>query len=378
MPFKIENDHNVYILGAGFSARANMPLVSNFLTRMRDSYPWLISERRKREAEAVQAVLEFRRSASSAAYWVNLDLENIEELFSLASSKSRSLSNSIRIAIAATLDYSRITKTQEHTLISYEGCSWAKSEKWLKAYPAQGNNHYRINEYSYHIAQLLGMCADGKVKGRNTFISFNYDTILEESLSDLGLDYDYHLGISKITSVEQSKISVLKLHGSVNWARGEMSAEKNKRRRPRAFHSYSDVRDANRVPELIAPTWRKIFGSHLSAIWDESIQALQDATRVVVIGFSIPPTDTHFKYLLAAGFQENLSLRKITFFDPQSEDLKRRAQSLFQGHSLAQNKVIFEKITLEDLTKDNNHLSSIGRPQWIKGMKNSMQWHGLQ
>jgi hypothetical protein len=46
------------------------------------------------------------------------------------------------------------------------------------------------------------------------------------------------------------------------------------------------------------------------------VRALRLATRVVIIGFSMPRTDMHFKYLLAAGLKENISLRKIVVIDP--------------------------------------------------------------
>ena len=82
----LQNDHNVYILGAGFSREAGLPLISDFLVRMRDCHEWLQGQRRASEADAVSEALRFRLESTSAAYAVDLDLENIEELFSLASS----------------------------------------------------------------------------------------------------------------------------------------------------------------------------------------------------------------------------------------------------------------------------------------------------
>ena len=35
--YKAHNDHNVYILGAGFSAQAGLPLITDFMNRMRDA-----------------------------------------------------------------------------------------------------------------------------------------------------------------------------------------------------------------------------------------------------------------------------------------------------------------------------------------------------
>ena len=40
-PRPVENNHNVYILGAGFSANAGLPMINGFLTRMREVHSWL-------------------------------------------------------------------------------------------------------------------------------------------------------------------------------------------------------------------------------------------------------------------------------------------------------------------------------------------------
>ena len=104
----IENDHNVYLLGAGFSVPAGMPVIANFMFVLRDAQAWLSTQNRAREAEAIESVLAFRLAATPAAYRVQLDLENIEELFSFASIADEGLSDSIRVAIAATLDYCNV------------------------------------------------------------------------------------------------------------------------------------------------------------------------------------------------------------------------------------------------------------------------------
>jgi hypothetical protein len=73
------NDNNVYILGAGFSAEAGIPLISSFLTRMRDAVDWLEKNRRDREREAIERVLDFRHQSAAAGYRINIDLDNIEQ-----------------------------------------------------------------------------------------------------------------------------------------------------------------------------------------------------------------------------------------------------------------------------------------------------------
>jgi hypothetical protein len=81
---KIFSDHNVYILGAGFSADAGIPVIKHFLNVMRDSLNFLRDQGREWERKAVEDVLVFRKEAASAALRVKLNIENIEDLFSLA------------------------------------------------------------------------------------------------------------------------------------------------------------------------------------------------------------------------------------------------------------------------------------------------------
>jgi hypothetical protein len=102
----LENDHNVYILGAGFSVDGGMPLVQSFMARMRDSLGSLSDQRRNREIEAIKQVLQFRLEAAGAAHRTPFDPDNIEELFSLASAENYdALEEHMRLAIAATLDH---------------------------------------------------------------------------------------------------------------------------------------------------------------------------------------------------------------------------------------------------------------------------------
>lgn len=101
-----DTDHNVYILGAGFSRYAGLPLLNDFLVRMRESVPWLEGNDHLTEAQAVREVLRFRKDAASAAHRVDIDVENIEELFSLASaSGDDKLSRDIALAICGTIDF---------------------------------------------------------------------------------------------------------------------------------------------------------------------------------------------------------------------------------------------------------------------------------
>src|SRR5712692_2434114 len=100
-------DHNVYILGAGFSRDAGPPIVKHFMDKMRDAPNWL-KDRGDRgdELRAIGDVVAFRVRAKGAAEHVPLNLNNVEELFSastLTGQPGIDLSASVNLAIAATL-----------------------------------------------------------------------------------------------------------------------------------------------------------------------------------------------------------------------------------------------------------------------------------
>lgn len=365
----LANDHNVYILGAGFSAEGGLPVVSNFLNRLRDSHPWLIEQGRKAEAAAVQAVLDFRQKATSASYWTRIDLENIEELFSLASIRGEmgngQLLSSIRLAIAATLDFAwKKSCRQEIDIIhqpDHKG-NFKKVPIWFKRSQGSPDGVYRAPLFAYFAARLLGILGEsGTIVGENTFLTFNYDTLLEDSFSTMAVPFNYGFRPEAVefhktarVSAEDSAIKILKLHGSVNLGFSESV-------KPVVFASYGDVLENNMGPDLVPPTWNKRLTSHLEDVWSCAVNKLKTATRIIVLGFSMPTTDIQFKYLLGAGLKENISLREIVFINSDSEALKKRVLDVFRSEHIDKHKIRFEDLAFSTfLAHGRTHL--IGRP----------------
>jgi hypothetical protein len=94
------NDNNVYILGAGFSADAGLPTISSFLACMRDAIDWLELAGRSKECAAIERVLEFRHKSAVAGYRTSIDLDNVEHLFSLSDAQPGSTrSDDVQTAI---------------------------------------------------------------------------------------------------------------------------------------------------------------------------------------------------------------------------------------------------------------------------------------
>jgi len=379
-PARAYNDHNVYILGAGFSVEAGLPLMKDFMNRMRDAQEWLERQaHREQEIEAIKNVLDFRAEAAAAAYRVPLDLENIEELFSLvAASGSNELWEQVTIAIAATLEHSSAIalKPELIPVTRLLDTAWEKPPNWLFRHdlkdsygPQAKGSVYSCPIYELYLGLLCGYFNDGTDDRRDTVISLNYDTVVEDALSGLGLTYRYADNEMvewrprrPWTDVDRRPIAVLKLHGSLNVA-ARLQRDIDVLQLI-AYPSYQCLRSERQWPILVAPTWQKSFGGYLSAVWQEAVSVLRTATRVVMMGYSVPKTDQHFRYLLAAGLQENISLRRVVIVNSDdSKEFRQRLCWLFRPEQLEQNGIVtvIPRTVRQFLVSENGGYR-IGRP----------------
>src|SRR5262249_39543565 len=188
------------ILGAGFSAEAGLPLISSFLVRMRDAVDWLEKKGRHEEREAIERVLDFRHESAAAGYRINIDLDNIEHLFSLASAQVGTASTEdICVAIAATIDFAAQTGSHPTGRLRIsESHGWPCSDAWRSsasrcfAKPGEFGD-VESSVYDYYAATLSGLAANKMEKRKNVVITFNYDLLLEEALRRLEIPISYQL-----------------------------------------------------------------------------------------------------------------------------------------------------------------------------------------
>jgi len=66
----------------------------------------------------------------------------------------------------------------------------------------------------------------------------------------------------------------------------------------------------------------------LKSVWKSASEEIEQATRIIIIGYSLPETDSFFKYLLALGLSKNDSLQEIILINPaqgiEGEALEKR------------------------------------------------------
>lgn len=200
-------------------------------------------------------------------------------------------------------------------------------------------------------ARLLELAFPTGSLSEAVVISLNYDIILDLAMFDLcnqrkpGSAPSYGCDIK--TESYQSKEQwgkLLKIHGSVNWMYcsqchhleiGWSSRSGAPRSIGTLFFLPLEEQYNNRAlcpecktqmrPILITPTHRKDYRNpHLARIWYEAERALQQANRVIFVGYSLPDDDVEVIYLLKRGLTswEPIKPQQITVIE--KDDLNRQ------------------------------------------------------
>jgi NAD-dependent SIR2 family protein deacetylase len=156
-----------------------------------------------------------------------------------------------------------------------------------------------------------------------TFISFNYELLLDHVLTEArrqyGLDLDYGIEFANYESQPAhpdfdwdrprtgQSLSLLKLHGSLNWLYCPTctvpTITPKDKGVTRLLEDPSKAKcrrcGTTAVAMIIPPTYYKVMESlHLRQIWWHAEQALIAADRIIFCGYSLPDADMHVKYLL--------------------------------------------------------------------------------
>ncbi len=91
---------------------------------------------------------------------------------------------------------------------------------------------------------------------------------------------------------------------------------------------------------LVPPSWDKSeYSQIMRPVWKKAVEALKTATRICVIGYSMPETDAFFKFLLALGLAENDRLYKLIVVDwipsgitgPRESTIEARWKEMLEG-----------------------------------------------
>lgn len=348
----------IFILGAGASRQAGAPLMSDFLdfaeALLRQKINGVIEA--KDDFDNVFNALAELQAIHAKSF---LDLDNIEILFGAIKmaqligklgkrdrEEIAKLRESIITLIFKTLEFSIKFPVQDQHIFPPEPYG-----DFLKTLSSASSKAIRISPHEY------------------AFLTFNYDLTLDFSLHHSGCNFDYCISDkSEEKDAHIQKIPYLKLHGSINWGTCEECGQIIPRHTSEAyFDLYPGVgnhaiynlgsrlhakkhcdKPLKGPPILVPPTWNKTgYHEQLGNVWKRAAAELSTGENIFVIGYSLPETDSFFRYLYALGSESSIRTKRFWVFNPDKEDgVEQRFRNLI-GRGI-ENRFKYFQVTFKD------------------------------
>lgn len=325
----------VFIFGAGASKQAGAPLMSNFMDVAERLYRTGVvgaADDREAFADVFKAVSDMR-AIHQKAY---LNLDNFETLFGAIE-----MANLTGKLASRTPESIKKLRDSLVTLI-------VKTLEYSIPFPRSSRKIVPPPPYDYFATSLVEVRE--KFRGNHpgmAFLTFNYDLALDYMLHYMGRwgHYDYCLS----GQPDLNKIPLLKLHGSINWSACEECGEIvpfNFSELDFRFlmydfedgpsYHYFDLgtnihrkqhhgKPLKSTPVLVPPTWNKTgYHENLAPIWGRAARELAEAENIYVIGYSLPETDSFFRYLYALGSESETRIKRFWVFNPDNDGTVER------------------------------------------------------
>jgi hypothetical protein len=304
-------------LGAGFSRAWNLPVMSEFFNVASDS---------RRLGPPEKAFLtELQKCARTGASFLDIRHGNLEDILSFC-------------LMAGTLGRAKAPEGLSRHDRFCEILSKVYSNLEEDAF-VQGSRNLSALE------QLIQPSESGV---ELSIITTNYDLVAETSFYVLSkgtrLPFVFEPSVDpsqdrhpRLYANGSDRVPLCKLHGSLNWygtsskdgsaiiVEDRLGRYRNLRSESRGdmftlpLASSTDYRHPC-TPLIVPPSLFKWeTDGRFQASWQCAGEALQNANRVVFIGYSFPESDTYMKYFLAANLHANVQLRQIDIIDPDAD-----------------------------------------------------------
>ncbi len=205
-----------------------------------------------------------------------------------------------------------------------------------------GLGSYELRECRWHDILIKDIADKGDV-----FVSFNYDCVLDDSLRRHGAGkwnarYGYSVKLGArgrelsgdsywtptdgIPPSRANTIQVHKVHGSLHFK--EVGKEMKLKKRP---YGNTRARSGDMHFSIIPPESSKTYDQgRFGPTMLNAYRSLRSANRVVVIGYSLPPSDRHAEALFRFGIKKN-ALDSLVIVNPDAGSRRRIRAAIQSG-----------------------------------------------
>lgn len=303
----------VYILGAGFSQPLGLPTISNFFDK---AYELFFSGDEK--YKYFYDVLETIKKMSYIKNYYSSDLFNIEEALSIyeMSRQTNTKIENVRIE-----DF--IIDVIKHYTPSMEKINYS---------PYAGGNATDIDRQKYYQKNQL-------MQAYTLFVHALLG-LQTYSLRDPDLRFQGNISLHEVRSDIQTNYTVITLNydNVLERIATILNSSKTSNSKKIEFKKFpiNETTVNNNIPlcklhgcidngKIIPPTWNKSINDNVKADWEQAYQSLSQAHHLRIIGFSLPETDSYFKYLLKASVlnADHLKSLDVICLDPDSSTRQR-------------------------------------------------------
>lgn len=331
---------NVYVFGAGASVHVGGPLTKDFLSegfsKLCAGYRDYISEESFHKVACLidtlygsQIVAEIDRAVSKNLICISdssIPQVTIEELLTyidiaLSNKESWLPFEELRQAV-----HNFIFETLDSMTLGFHSDVYKFND--------DGTFNHRRNCYDKLIDNVITLT------DHNCFISFNYDLFLDKAVSinnhsilgDYNLEFvsvEHFASYKRIQNGKRTEkdVDILKLHGSINWARcpvcNEIYLEYFSRYRS-IFEKTCKRCGKRLIPILVPPTLRKQIEEYgIGCLWDRAEEILSMADNIIIIGYSFPDVDTEAKWLFKRSLVKGGKKPTLTLVEPNTDTRKK-------------------------------------------------------
>lgn len=356
---------SVFILGAGASKKAGAPLMGEFMDAAHD-----VSKKhgKDHDVKIFSEVFDARDKLESLYSKSFIDLGNIEDLFGVVEMAGL-------IKKFPNYDVEKIDKLKGGLLQLI-----AKTLEYSIVFPKVEREVRPPVPYETFVSLLSKFSKTNNIFDCSV-MTFNYDVCLDYTLDVKYIPYSYCLDEKQSTI----GLPLLKLHGSLNWTDckkcgsvipvSPLDYVTRQQSGPQPypetddFHILisshlmklaSDYIASKKIskccddmvisgsPVLVPPTWSKTsYRGSIVNVWGRAAKELGEAENIYVIGYSLPETDSFFRYLYSLGSISNIPIKRFWVFNPDEDGTVEPRFDDMIGRSI-KGKFDFQKLTFSE------------------------------